>query len=281
MAELSYAAPHAIPLRRQRIPPMTWLVAASIPVLAFLLVPILIVVPMAFTRGQILIFPPQLFSVRPFTDLFGDASWMSSALDSLKIGLLATAIAVTVGVSAAMALHNSKLIFKGMLVAVILLPIMIPAIVMALGFYLFFQRIGLTGSWQAIAFAHSVAITPYVFIATQASLAGVDPTLPRAARSLGAGALDVFLSVYWPAIKPGVIGGGIFAFIGSFDEIVISLFLSGPGVVPLPVQMYTSLQNDLTPKVAAVSAMLFLLSLMGLAAQAYQHRSRVNKSKFE
>ncbi|NTJ11803.1 ABC transporter permease [Rhizobium lusitanum] len=281
MADLSNSVPRGVPLQWIRISPYTCLIAISAPLLAFLLIPLLIVVPMAFTKGQILLFPPQLFSVHAFTQLFADASWMASALTSLKIAIASTVMAVVVGVLAAMGLHNSRMLFRGAFIVVILLPIMIPGVVMALGFYLFFQNVGLSGTWQAIALAHSVVITPYVFIATQASLAGVDPTLSRAARSLGAGALSIFTAVYWPAIKPGVIGGAVFAFIGSFDEIVISLFLSGANVVPLPVQIFTSLQSDLTPKVAAVSALLFLLSLIGLAAQAYQHANSSKKPNVE
>ncbi|NTJ11591.1 ABC transporter permease [Rhizobium lusitanum] len=251
---------------------MTWLGAVCLPILAFLLVPILIVVPMAFTKGQILNFPPQLFSVHAFTELFADTQWMESALISLRVGMLATLIAVLVGVTSVLALHRRPAVLTGVVTGIVLLPMMIPGIVTALSFYLFFRRIGMGGSWVAIALAHSVVITPYVFVATQASLSGVDPALPRAARSLGAGAWTIFWVVYWPAIRPGVIGGGVFAFIGSFDEIVISLFLSGPNLVTLPVQIFTSLQMDLTPKVAAVSAVLILLSLIGLAAQAYQHK---------
>jgi putative spermidine/putrescine transport system permease protein len=145
-----------------------------------------------------------------------------------------------------------------------------------LGDYLFFSRIGVIGGWTSIGLAHSVLAVPYVFIAVQASLAGLDPALPRAAESMGSGPFALLRFVYWPAIRPGVLAGAIFAFIASFDEVVISLFLAGPNVTTLPVQMFVGLQFDLTPKIAAVSAILFALSLVGLAVQAL-HQSKAGK----
>lgn len=265
--------------RRVRFSGMALLVAICVPLLCFLLIPILLILPMAFNEGRILIFPPSGFSFDPFVDLLSDQSWMQSAWVSLKVGLLATCVATVVGVSAALALNKARAVIKGAITGIIMLPIMIPGIVMALGFYLFYRQSGVAGSWVPIAFAHAVVITPFVFLATQASLSGLDPTLPRAARSLGAGSLSVLWYVYLPALRPGILGGAIFAFIGSFDEIIISFFLAGPGVTPLPVQIFTSLQTDLTPKVAAVAAVLFFLSIIGLVVQAYQNQSVTRKPK--
>jgi putative spermidine/putrescine transport system permease protein len=187
-------------------------------------------------------------------------------------------LATFAGSSAALALNRNNIRLKGLITTVIMLPLLIPAVVLALGDYLFFLHLGQTGKWTSIAMAHTVAITPYVFVAVQTSLAGLDPALARAARSLGGGPLALLRHVYWPAIRPGVIGGAVFAFIGSFDEVVLAMFLAGPTATTLPVQMFNSLQMDLTPKIAAVSALLFLLSLVGLAAQAFQAKSRARKS---
>ncbi len=251
-----------------------WLAIACLPILLFLLVPISIIVPMALTKSQLLMFPPEWISLRPFFDFFADSKWIDSAFMSLRIALVAMLIASLVGASSAIALHRSAIPFKGAITAAILLPIMIPVVVLALGDYLFLARLALTGRWIAIALAHSVMVTPYVFIAVQASLAGLDPALPRAARSLGGDNLALFRDVYWPAIRPGVLGGAVFAFVGSFDEVVVSLFLSGSSVTTLPVQMFTSLQYDLSPKIAAVASLLFFLSLVALAAQATQAAGR-------
>jgi putative spermidine/putrescine transport system permease protein len=250
-----------------------WLMVAGAPILAYLLVPILIIIPMALTKSQLLMFPPQWISIRPFLDFFNDAQWVESTLTSLKVAILATAVASLAGATSALALHRSRIPGKGVIIAVILLPILIPVVVLALGDYLFFSRLGLSGGYISIGLAHSVMVTPYVFVAVQTSLAGLDPALHRAARSLGGGNLALLRYVYWPTIRPGVIGGALFAFIGSFDEVVVALFLSGPGVTTLPVQMFTSLQFDLSPKIAAVSSLLFILSIVALAAQAYQSLS--------
>ncbi len=254
-----------------------WLIAFCVPVLAFLFLPILVVLPLAFTNGQILMFPPTGFSVRHFGELFADRQWTSAAIDSFKVALTSTVIAAVVGSCAAIALDRSALPGKHIITTVLLLPMLVPAIVVALGFYMFFLQFGMTGQWTTIALAHSVVCTPYVFVAVQASLTGLDPSLVRAVRSLGGGNLAVATNVYWPAALPGVLGGSVFAFIGSFDEIIIAHYLSGSSVETLPVRMFTSLQQELTPKVAAVSALLFLLSILALSAQVMQLRSRVQK----
>ena len=260
---------------RAMVPGPLLLAVVCLPILLFLLVPILIIVPMALTRGDLLTFPPNGISLRPFLDFFHDPQWIASALTSLQVALLATAVACTVGGAGALALHRNPSRLKGAVATIILTPLMIPVVVLALGDYLFLARLDLIGGWVAIGLAHSVLITPYVFIAVQASLAGLDPALPRAARSLGGSNFALLRDVYWPAIRSGVLGGAVFAFIGSFDEVVVSLFLSGPSVTTLPVQMFTSLQYDLSPKIAAVSSLLFFLSLLALATQTLQRARAV------
>lgn len=253
-----------------------WLTLACVPILLYLLIPLLIIVPMALTKRQLLTFPPEWISIKPFLDFFNDEQWIASNFTSLKVAILATLIASVVGAASALALHRSQIPCKGFITAIILLPVMTPVVTLALGDYLFFARLGLTGSWISIGLAHSVIVTPYVFISVQTSLVGLDPALPRAARSLGGGNLALLRDVYWPTIRPGVLGGAVFAFVGSFDEVVVALFLSGPGVTTLPVQMFSSLQYDLSPKIAAVSSLLFILSILALAAQAFQSANKAN-----
>lgn len=255
-------------LRLPRLSAVAWLALVSLPILVFLLTPLLIIVPMALTKTELLVFPPEWASLKHFRGLASDPQWTSATLLSIKVALLATAVACVVGASTALALHRSALPHKALITAMVLLPAMVPVVVLALGDYLFFSRLGLTGSWVCIGLAHAVMVTPFTFVAIQASLAALDPALPRAARSLGAGNGQVFTAVYWPAIRPGVLSGAVLAFIGSFDEVVVSLFLSGPGLRTLPVQMFTSLQYELSPKIAAVSSLLFGLSILALVAQA-------------
>ncbi|MBV8663355.1 MAG: ABC transporter permease, partial [Hyphomicrobiales bacterium] len=248
------------------------------PILLFLLAPLLIVVPMALTKGDLLGFPPQWISIRHFAELMQDEEWLQAFSNSMKVAALATAIALVVGTSSALALHRSRIPFKGLITTIILAPIMVPVVVLALGDYLFLANVRLVGSWVSIGLAHSVIVTPFVFVAVQASLTGLDPSLMRAARSLGGGNVALFRDVYWPAIRTGILGGAIFAFVGSFDEVVVALFLAGPASTTLPVQMFTSIQYDLTPKIAAVSSLLFAFSVVALSAQAFVSGGRAGAS---
>ncbi|MEJ1978262.1 MAG: ABC transporter permease subunit [Acetobacteraceae bacterium] len=147
---------------------------------------------------------------------------------------------------------------------------------LALGDYLLFAPLQLVGNWMAIGAVHGLLVTPYIFISVQTSLtAGLNPAQIRSARSLGAGRASVLRHVYWPAIRPGVLGGSILAFAVSFDEVVISLFLQGPTTVTLPVRMYTALQYDLTPKIAAAASLFIGLAMLLLLSRALTTRGRL------
>jgi putative spermidine/putrescine transport system permease protein len=250
------------------------LLIGSAPLLAFLLAPTLIVTPMALTKGNIIQFPPVWISVHAFTDYLSDPEWMADTLVSLKIAVLATLVACAVGTSTALALFHLRGPVRGAVSSVVMLPMMAPVIVLALGDYLALSRVGLVGNWPMIAMAHSLLGAPYVVLSVQTSLGGLNQALVRSARSLGAGDLAVLRHVYWPAIRPGLLAGAVFAFYGSFDEVILALFLQGPGVVTLPVQMFTSIQYELTPKIAAVSALLVFLAAAALIGQGLLTRVR-------
>jgi putative spermidine/putrescine transport system permease protein len=233
------------------------LFGASTPILVFLLLPSLIILPMALTRGQLIQFPPEWISVHAFFDYLSDTQWMDSTLLSFQVSLLA------------IALHGMRFPGKSLITGIILAPIVVPLIVLALGEYLLFARVQLVGSWMAIGVVHAVLVTPYVFISVQTSLtAELNPALIRSARSLGAGRYNVFRHVYWPAIRPGVLSGCILGFAVSFDEVVIALFLQGPNAVTLPVRMFTAIQFELTPKAAASASLFILLATLALIAQS-------------
>jgi putative spermidine/putrescine transport system permease protein len=245
------------------------LFGASTPILVFLLLPSLIILPMALTRGQLIQFPPEWISVHAFFDYLSDTQWTNSTLLSFQVSLLAVALGCITGSAAAIALHGRRFPGKGLITGIILAPIVVPVIVLALGEYLLFARVQLVGSWMAIGVVHAVLVTPYVFISVQTSLtAELNPALIRSARSLGAGRYNVFRHVYWPAIRPGVLSGCILGFAVSFDEVVIALFLQGPNAVTLPVRMFTAIQFELTPKAAASASLFILLATLALIAQS-------------
>jgi ABC-type spermidine/putrescine transport system permease subunit II len=252
------------------------LYGACVPVLVFLLLPSLVIVPMALTKGQMIQFPPIWISVHSFTDYLGDPQWSHSTVLSLQVAALAVVIGCVSGTASAVALHGARFPGKGLLTGVILAPIIVPVVVFALGGYLVFARLHVLGGWVAIALLHGILVTPYVFISVQTSLvAALNPLLVRSARSLGAGRLSVLRHVVWPAIRPGVLGGGLLGFAISFDEVVVALFLQGPQAVTLPVRMFTEIQFELTPKVAASASLFLALSVVVMLAQGVVMRRRM------
>jgi len=246
------------------------LFAACAPILLLLVLPSLIIVPMALTKGDLIQVPPIWISVHSFADYLGDPAWVSSTLLSCKVSALAVAIGATAGSAAAIAMHGRHLA-SGLILA----PIVVPVIVLALGDYLLLAPLRLIGSWVAIAIAHAVLVTPYVFISVQTSLAvGLNSALLRSARSLGAGRIGVLRFVYWPAIRPGLLAGSMLGFAVSFDEVVLALFLQGANTVTLPVRMFTAIEFDLTPKIAASASLFIALAVLGLIVQSLSVRAR-------
>ena len=246
-----------------------WLVLASTPILAFLVLPSLVIVPMALTAGRLIQFPPAGLSLHSFADYLSDPDWVASTMLSFQVALFAVLAGGVAGSAAAIALHGRRFPGRSIVTAVILMPIVVPVVLLALGDYLLLAPLRLVGSWVALALAHAMLVTPYVFISVQTSLAvELSPALTRSARSLGAGPLSVFRHVTWPAIRLGVLAGGMLGFAVSFDEVVIALFLQGPSTVTLPVRMYTSIQYDLSPKIAASASVFLGLALLGLVVQA-------------
>ena len=245
----------------------TLLFAVCVPIFLYLLLPTLVVVPMALTPKPLLEFPPSGLSLRPFRDLFHDAAWMSAGVVSIKVALLAASIACVVATMAALALHSARVAGKAIIQGIILVPIVAPLIVLALADYEFLINFHLTGTWVGIGLSHSVLATPYFFVTLQASLAGLDPALVRSARSLGAGNMSIFWHVHLPALLPGLAAGALFAFIASFDETVIALFQQGPQATTLPVKMFTDIQYELSPKIAAVASLLVGLATLVFLTQ--------------
>ena len=249
------------------------LVTASAPILAFLVLPSLIIIPMALTKGQIITFPPEWISLHSFTDYLSDPDWVASTWLSFRVALFAVATAGVAGSFAAIGLHGKRFRGRSLVAGAIMAPIVVPAVLLGLGDYLLLAPLQLVGNWVALGLVHGLLVTPYIFLSVQTSLTvSLNPAQIRSARSLGAGRASVLRHVYWPAIRPGLLSGGLFAFAVSFDEVVISLFLQGPATVTLPVRMYTALQYDLTPKIAASASLFIALALLLLLSRAWTSR---------
>lgn len=239
----------------------------------FLLLPTLVVVPMSFGNTSALVFPPESLSFDLYRQFFGSATWVDSALRSLYVGAGATFIALVLGIPAAYAIARGSFPGKNALTVLLLSPVMVPVIVVALGMYFYFSRLHLVGTTWGIMLGHGAYTTPFVIITCISGLRQVDPRLEAAATVMGAGPVRIFFRIVIPLLRPAIFAGALFAFLMSFDEVVISYFIAQAGTMTLPVRMFNSIRWEISPVLAAVSTMLTLLSLIVcLIAAALQER---------
>ena len=234
----------------------------------FLVLPTFIVVPMSFSGAEQLSFPPSGFSMRWYVNYVSDPQWRLATLNTLLVALGATVLATCLGTLAALGLLRGRVPFRQLLIGVFLLPMIVPTIVTAVGTYGVFARFGLAGTVAGMILGHTILALPFVFINVAAVLQRVNWVIEQAARSLGATATRAFLLVVLPTIMPGVVAGAIFAFLTSFDEVVVALFLSGVRAVTLPVQMWSGIRFEINPTVAAVSVVLVIVSSLLFAVMS-------------
>lgn len=247
---------------------IAWITRA---VIGFLIVPTLIIVPISFNGDQDPHFPPRNLSLRWYANFWSSPDWLASARLSVLIAVAVTILAVPLGTAAALALSRMRFRGKQAVFGLMLSPLMVPVVVLALALYFYFGWLHIVGSWPAIVLGQTVLAFPFVLVNVHASLQNYPATLERAARTLGAGATTIFFRITLPIIRPGVFAGALFAFMVSFDEIVIALFLAGPGATTMPVKMWLSMQFSVNPTIAAVSTMVTGLSV-GLFAMAEVRR---------
>lgn len=248
--------------------PLLWLVSGL--VLAYLVLPSLIVMGMSFSGSRFLEFPPQTLSMRWYAAYWSDSAWLEATARSLKVGVLVTLLAVTIGTLASLALAG-RVPGRGVLRALIISPLIVPSIVLALGIYSVYASWRLTGTMVGLVAAHTVLALPFVVLNVTAVLYKLDINLERAARISGAGPVRAFWFVVLPLIWPGIASGSIFAFLTSFDEIVIAMFVSGSSPT-LPKVMFDGIQFELNPVVAAVSTQLILVSSAALLSATWLRR---------
>ncbi|WP_421695675.1 ABC transporter permease [Aestuariivirga sp.] len=239
-----------------------WLYGYCLVLAIFLLVPVFIIVPMSFSPGEFLEFPPRSLSLRWYESFFASAEWMDSAMLSLKVAVLTMLIATPLGVAASYGLHQSTNPFAGFIRSVLIVPLVIPVIIIAIGVFYLYARIGLINTIAGLVLAHTVLALPFVLIITSAGLQQFDMNQERVAMSLGATRLGAFFSVTAPQIKASLTSAAFFAFITSFDEVVIALFISRGASSTLTRKMFTSLRDQVSPTIAAISTMLILLTVV-------------------
>jgi ABC-type spermidine/putrescine transport system permease subunit II len=245
-----------------------WLKVVAVLVGLFLTVPTFVVIPMSFSASQTFRFPPEGWSLKWYERLFTSPEWSTAILNSLQVGLLTALLATALGTAAALGLGMVGSRVRGLTTGFLLSPMIIPHILIALVIFSAFLRLGLSGTLIGIAIAHTAMALPFVVIAVTARLQGMDTALQKAGRSLGAGPFSVFRKITLPLALPGVLSGAVLAFITSFDEVVIALFLQSPSALTLPVQMFNSVTVQIDPTISAASSlMVVVVSVPILLAQ--------------
>jgi putative spermidine/putrescine transport system permease protein len=237
-------------------------------VLLFLIAPVVIIVIVSFSGADYLSFPPPYLSLRWYQRFLGASSWRQAIWVSTQVALLTMVFATILGLLAALALVRGRFRGKGVIYAVMLSPMIVPTVITAIGLYFFFVRLKATGSILAMALGHTVLALPVVVIIMAAALQGFDMRLEQAALSLGASRLTALRRITLPLILPGLLSAALFAFLTSFDELLIPLFLSGVEVQTLTVRIWNSLTLEVDPTIAAVSSFLIGVTTVVLAASA-------------
>ena len=228
----------------------------------FLLLPILFIVALSFGSSKWLLFPPPAWTTKWYAELFADPRWIEAALTSLKIGLVVTVLSVLLGLLAAFGLVRGRFRGAETLRALFLTPMILPVVVFAVALYAFALRLGINGTFVGFVIAHTIIALPFSIIAITGALEGFDPSVEDAAVLCGATPLEAKLRVTLPAISHGLFAAAIFSFLMSWDEVVLAIFMSSPTLQTLPVKIWTTLRQDLTPVIAAASTLLVVLTLV-------------------
>lgn len=238
-----------------------WRVVVGALVLAFLIIPCVIAIPMSFSASQFLEFPPRSFSLRWYEAFFGSAEWTDSAAVSIIAGALCMVVTLVIGTMAAVGVARLPAAHRAWLAPLYLLPMTVPHVLIAVSLFLSFATVGLNSTITGIVLAHTLIALPIVFITVSSGLAMFDMQQEKAARGLGATPLQAFLTVTLPQLKESLLAASVFAFITSFDETIIVLFITGGRTSTLSRTMFYSMRDEVDPTLAAVASLIVLASL--------------------
>jgi putative spermidine/putrescine transport system permease protein len=226
----------------------------------YLIAPTLVIVPMSFTEARILSFPPEGFSLEWYGQMFSDRQWASALANSAQVAVLTATLSVVLGTLAALALARGRFRGRTVVNGLVLAPLIVPIVIIGIGMFSLFVRWRISGSLVGLVLAHTALAVPFVVVSVTASLRTMDRNLELAAANLGATPRQTFLRVTLPNIVPGVIAGAIFAFITSWDEVVVSIFLTSARFRTLPVEMWEQVRTAVDPTVAAVATTLLVVT---------------------
>ena len=252
-------------------------------VFIYLIAPLFVIFPLSFSGDEFLVFSegmkrldPDAFSTRWYKDMVWGTKnpWGLAAKNSLIIAFFATIGSVLIGTLAAVGLSSRHMPYKGVIMAILISPMIVPLIISGVAIFFFMAKVGLAATHTGIVLAHIILGTPFVIITVTATLSGFDHSVTRAASSLGSTPINTFMKITLPLIMPGVISGGLFAFVTSFDEVVVVLFLAGLDNTTIPIQMWIGLREQLSPTILAVATCLIILStLILVTAELLRRRS--------
>lgn len=239
----------------------------------FLIAPIVVVIPLSFNAvpfftftEEMLTLDPAGYSLKWYEDFFTNLNWQGAVKNSFIIAVFATLISTTLGTIAALGLSREDMPHKSIVMGILISPMIVPLIISAAGMYFFYTKVGLSSTHLGVILAHAALGTPFVVITVTATLVGFDNSLIRAAATLGASPTTTFFKIIVPLILPGVISGALFAFITSFDEVVVVLFVGSYEQRTIPWQMFSGIREQISPTILAVATLLVIVSIMLLAS---------------
>lgn len=234
----------------------------------FLIFPLIVVVPLSFNSvpfftftKEMLALDPAGYSLKWYEDFFSNLNWQGAVRNSVIIAFFATMLSTTLGTLAALGLSRPTMPAKTLIMSLLISPMIVPLIISAAGMFFFYSRIGLQGTHLGVILAHAALGTPFVVITVTATLVGFDNSLIRASASLGASPSTTFFKVIVPLILPGVVSGALFAFITSFDEVVVVLFVGSFRQRTIPWQMFSGIREHISPTILAVATILVIVSI--------------------
>ncbi len=247
---------------------------AAYVILAALVLPMFVVLPLSFTSGSLLIYPLPGLSLRWYEEFFTDPLWVRATRNSVLVAIPTTILATALGTAAALGIVRLRSRLAPVLVGILVTPLIVPVIVFAVAAFYFYARLGIAGTYLALIAGHTVLAVPFVVVTVLATLQGFDSNLARAASSLGAPPWLAFRRVTLPLILPGVISGALFAFVTSFDELIVTIFLANPQHRTLPRQLWSGVQETINPPITAAAIVLMLVSVLAmLAVELLRRRS--------
>jgi len=237
-------------------------------VLAFLVAPIAVIVPLSFSSGSFFHYPLPGLSLRWYQDFFTSPFWLAALKNSLFLGSISASLATALGTLAAIGLWRSRFALRGAILAILISPMVVPVVIVAVGAYFAFAPLHLTDGFAGLILVHTALGAPFVVITVLATLSGFDRNLLRAAAVCGANPVVAFFRVMLPAILPGVASGAVFAFATSFDEVVVVLLMGGPGQRTLPRQMFAGINDNISLTITAAATLLVAFSIVLMACVA-------------